>query len=196
LEPPVISTRILPALSILALVLSGGAIALAQATTSLNGRITDRTDAVIAGAAVRLTLTSTGAVRENTTDVSGQYQFSQLAPGKYTLVISAPGFATAARTNMDLLVSQPATVNVTLRLAGVTQEVTVNVATQELLNTTDATLGNAFDSQQVVTLPLAQRNIPDLLSQIHNQLNSRITDRLFGRGDSRYSPRISSQWQS
>ena len=164
LEPPVISTRILPALSILILVLSGSGIALAQATTSLNGRVTDRTGAVIAGAAVRLTLTSTGAVRENTTDGSGQYQFSQLAPGKYTLVISAPGFATAARTNMDLLVSQPATVNVTLQLAGVTQEVTVNVATQELLNTTDATLGNAFDGQQVVTLPLAQRNIPDLLS--------------------------------
>jgi hypothetical protein len=112
-----INLRILPSLSILALILSGGAMALAQATTSLNGRVTDRTGAVIAGAAVRLTLNSTGAVRENTTDASGQYQFSQLAPGKYTLVISTPGFATATRTNMDLLVSQPATVNVALQLA-------------------------------------------------------------------------------
>ena len=41
---------------------------------------------------------------------------------------------------------------------------TVNVAEQEMLNTTDATIGNAFDSQQVATLPLAQRNVPDLLS--------------------------------
>ena len=33
-----------------------------------------------------------------------------------------------------------------------------------MLNTTDATLGNAFDSHQVESLPLDQRNVPDLLS--------------------------------
>ncbi len=137
---------------------------MAQATTSLNGRVTDRTGAVIPGASVKLTLQATGAARENKTDESGQYQFSQLVPGSYTLVVSASGFATNRRTNMDLLVSQPATVNVTLQLAAVAEQVTVNVAEQELLNTTDATIGNAFDSQQVATLPLAQRNVPDLLS--------------------------------
>ncbi len=137
---------------------------MAQATTSLNGRVTDRTGAVIPGASVKLTLQATGAARENKTDESGQYQFSQLVPGSYTLVVSASGFATNRRTNMDLLVSQPATANVTLQLAAVAEQVTVNVAEQVLLNTTDATIGNAFDSQQVATLPLAQRNVPDLLS--------------------------------
>ena len=64
-----ISPRIFPVSSVLVLILSGAAIALAQATTSLNGRVTDRTGAVIAGAAVRLTLTSTGADRENSPQI-------------------------------------------------------------------------------------------------------------------------------
>ena len=152
------------AFSCFALFFAATTFSMSQATTSLNGRVTDRTGAVIPGASVKLTLQSTGAARENTTDESGQYQFSQLVPGSYTLVVSASGFAANRRTNMDLLVSQPATANVTLQLAAVAQQVTVNVAEQQMLNTTDATIGNAFDSQQVATLPLAQRNVPDLLS--------------------------------
>ena len=143
---------------------AGSSLLLAQASTSLNGRVTDSSGAVIPGATVTLTLQSTGAVRESTTGNSGQYQFSQLVPGRYTLAVSAPGFATAQRTGMDLLVSQPATTNITLQPAGVTSEVTVSAGAQAMLNTTDATLGNAFNSNQVESLPLDQRNVPDLLS--------------------------------
>jgi hypothetical protein len=137
---------------------------LAQASTSLNGRVTDCSGAVIPGATVRLTLESTGAVRGSATSNTGQYQFSQLVPGRYTLSVSAAGFATDERKDMDLLVSQPATANVELQLAAVTAQVTVSSAAQEMLNTTDATLGNAFDANQVASLPLDQRNVPDLLS--------------------------------
>ncbi|HEY2472295.1 MAG TPA: carboxypeptidase-like regulatory domain-containing protein [Terracidiphilus sp.] len=140
------------------------ALLLAQATTSLNGRVTDGSGAVIPGASLKLTLASTGAVREGTSDASGQYQFSQLAPGTYALSVSAKGFATNTRSSLELLVSQPATVNVALQLASVTEQVTVSETAAAMLNTTDATLGNAFDNHQVASLPLDQRNVPDLLS--------------------------------
>ncbi|HUH62191.1 MAG TPA: carboxypeptidase-like regulatory domain-containing protein [Terracidiphilus sp.] len=136
----------------------------AQATTSLNGRITDGSGAAITGASVELRSQATDAVRKNTTDSAGQYQFSQLAPGRYTLTVSAAGFATSKRTNMDLLVSQPATENVALQPASVTTSVTVTSVEQPMLNTTDATIGNAFDTHQVEQLPLDQRNLPDLLT--------------------------------
>jgi hypothetical protein len=137
--------------------------ALLAQTTSLNGRVTDSSGAVISGAKVTITLASTGAVREDAADASGQYQFSQVTPGRYTLTVSAKGFAASVRTNMDLLVSQPATANVTLQPAGVTEQVTVSTV-QPMLNTTDATLGNAFDAGQVAALPLDARNVPDLLT--------------------------------
>ena len=135
-----------------------------QATTSLNGRVADASGAVIPSAKVTLVLQSTEAERNVVTDSSGHYQFSQLTPGRYTLSVGAPGFATAERPNIDLLVSQPATVNVALVPATATQKVTVIAGTQATLNTTDATLGNAFNENQVQSLPLDQRNVPDLLS--------------------------------
>ena len=156
--------RVVAALFLVLSLLGGSKLLTAQASTSLNGRVTDSSGAVIPGATVKLTLQATGAIRQNTTDSNGQYQFSQLVPGRYTLTVSAQGFATNERTGMDLLVSQPATVNVTLQVAAVTQQVTVSVAEQAMLNTTDATLGNAFDGRVVQSLPLDARNIPDLLT--------------------------------
>ena len=41
---------------------------------------------------------------------------------------------------------------------------TITSNVQPVLNTTDATLGNAFNANQVESLPLDQRNVPDLLS--------------------------------
>jgi hypothetical protein len=137
---------------------------MAQTTTSLGGRVTDASGAVIPGAGVKLTLVATGVSRSNTTTSSGEYQFSQLAPGRYTLDVTAAGFGSVEKTNMDLLVSQPATVNVVLPAASVQQEITVTSSVQPVLNTTDATLGNTFDGNQIASLPLSQRNVPDLLS--------------------------------
>jgi hypothetical protein len=137
---------------------------LAQATTSLGGRVTDNTGAVIPGATLQLVLAATGATRTNKTNASGEFQFSQLAPGRYNLTVSAAGFASVEKTGMDLLVSQPETVNMTLTIASVTTQVAVTSEAQPALNTTDATMGNAFDSTQVSSLPIEGRNVPDLLS--------------------------------
>ena len=60
--------------------------------------------------------------------------------------------------------SQPATVDVALKVATVTSEVVVSASLQPVLNTTDATLGNAFSEQQIQNLPSEARNVPDLLS--------------------------------
>jgi Carboxypeptidase regulatory-like domain len=147
----------------LLLILSGRH-AYAQATTSLGGTVTDKSGAVISGASVTLTLATTKATRVNTTNSSGEFQFSQLPPGRYDLSVSAPGFGSAEKNGMDLLVSQPATVNVSLAIASVTAQVNVTSDVQPVLNTTDATMGNAFDSQQVESLPIEGRNVPDLLS--------------------------------
>jgi hypothetical protein len=138
--------------------------AYAQATTSLGGRVTDPTGAIIPGAQLRLVLAATGAARTYVSNASGEYQFSQLPPGRYNLTASASGFASAEKTGMDLLVGQPETVNIVLTVASVTEQVTVTSGVQPELNTTDASMGNAFDSQQVSSLPIEGRNVPDLLS--------------------------------
>ncbi|HZY63083.1 MAG TPA: TonB-dependent receptor [Edaphobacter sp.] len=51
-----------------------------------------------------------------------------------------------------------------MKVATVAAEVTVSAGVQPILNTTDATLGNAFTAQQIENLPSEARNVPDLLS--------------------------------
>jgi hypothetical protein len=135
-----------------------------QATTSLRGHVTDSSGAAISGARCELTLTGTGAVRQGTTDSTGEYQFVQLPPGEYSLKVSDQGFASVEKRGMNLLVGQPATVDVALSVANVTQDVEVEVNVQPMLNTTDATLGNAFSQEHIESLPIEGRNVPDLLS--------------------------------
>ncbi|MEO6912293.1 MAG: carboxypeptidase-like regulatory domain-containing protein, partial [Edaphobacter sp.] len=139
-------------------------VAWTQATTSLGGHVVDSAGASVAGANITLMLPATGTVRTSKTNKSGDYQFSQLLPGRYDLTVSSTGFATSKKTGLNLLVSQPATVNVALAVATVASEVTVSAGIQPILNTTDATLGNAFSSQQIASLPSEARNVPDLLS--------------------------------
>jgi hypothetical protein len=156
--------RLLVLASFCCLFLLGHNIAWSQATTSLGGHVMDAGGASIAGARIKLTRTSTTTVRETTTNKNGEYQFSQVAPGRYELTVVSQGFATAKQTAIDLLVSQPATINVSLAVATVSSDVTVSAAIQPVLNTTDATLGNAFTGQQIENLPSEARNVPDLLS--------------------------------
>ncbi|HEU5339683.1 TonB-dependent receptor [Edaphobacter sp.] len=137
---------------------------LAQATTSLSGTVTDTSGAVVPGAAVKLVSPLTGVTRATTTDKGGAYAFPQLAPGRYELTVVSAGFATAKRPAFDLLVSQPATINMTLSVATSVSEVTVSAGGQPMLNTTDATLGNTFEGKQIQDLPIEGRNVPDLLS--------------------------------
>ncbi len=135
-----------------------------QASTSLGGRVTDKSGAIIPGASVKVVSVTTNASRESTTNGSGEFQFSQLAPGRYNLTVSAAGFEPSEKNGMDLLIGQPASVNITLSVASVTSQVVVTSNVEPVLNTTDATMGNAFDGQQVEELPIEGRNVPDLLT--------------------------------
>src|SRR4030095_1200002 len=93
------------------------ALVAAQTRGSLRGLITDELGAAIVGANVTLT-DSTGTQKKTTTNGEGVYVFSGLAPGKYLIQASAPGFAPSGDQEVNL--SQPGqpldlTLKVTIR---------------------------------------------------------------------------------
>jgi Carboxypeptidase regulatory-like domain len=140
------------------------AIVFAQSgTTSLRGTVTDPSQAAVSGAKVTLANPERGFTRTVTTGDSGNYEFLQLQPGVYQLTIEVPGFRKAEQKHVQLLVDTPATLNVKLEVGTATEVVEVS-AEAAVINTADASLGNAFNETQVKTLPLEGRNIPDLLS--------------------------------
>jgi len=132
-------------------------------TTSLRGAVTDKTGAAIANAQVTLNNMGQGLKRETTTSNTGEYEFLALPPGTYSMTVELAGFRKFEQKNLQLQVNLPATQNVTLEVGATTE--TVEVSAQAIaLNTTDASLGNAFNETQLKELPLEGRNVPDLLS--------------------------------
>lgn len=150
------------AATIAALLFLPAALTAQQATTSLNGVVTDSSGGVVPGASVTITRGSTGQVLQETTNGRGEYQFSQLAPGTWTVTVKAKGFADQSKVG-NLLVSQPATIPFTMSVQAVNQTVNVSAET-ETLNTSDASLGDAIGNRTIQSLPMIDRNVPDLLS--------------------------------
>ncbi|MGB7022708.1 MAG: carboxypeptidase-like regulatory domain-containing protein, partial [Candidatus Acidiferrales bacterium] len=134
-----------------------------QATTSLRGAVTDPSNAAIPNATVTLTNTDTNLQRKTTTDQEGSYVFSQVLPGHYTLVVEGAGFSKFEQKGFELLVNLPATINVKMKVGAATTTVEVT-AQAPLLNTTDASEGNALSGNQISQMPLYGRNVAALLS--------------------------------
>src|SRR5262249_47856604 len=132
-------------------------------TASVHGVVVDPSKAAVSGARVTLWSEAQSFERSVFTTESGQYEFLSLAPGTYTLGGELPGFRKIEQHKLELLVNSPVTMNFTLEMGSSDQIVEVS-ADAVRLNTTDASIGVAFNEQQVKELPLEGRNVPDLLS--------------------------------
>ncbi len=136
----------------------------AQTSTVLSGTVTDPSDAIVPGALVTLTSRTTAAVRTDTADANGAFSFPQLQPGRYDLKAEKTGFKTVISKNLDVLVNTAPRINLRFADVGSVTETVVVSAQAGAVNTSDATIGNAFNSTQVRDLPLNARNVVGLLS--------------------------------
>lgn len=97
-----------------------------QATSSaLSGSVRDATAAVIGGAEVTVVNTETGVTRTVQSNASGFYRAGDLIPGVYSITATMTGFNRNTRQDIVLLVGQELTVNFTLEIGTVEQEVVV-----------------------------------------------------------------------
>ncbi len=137
--------------------------ATAQSSSSLNGSVSDPSNASVGGAQITLTDPATGLKRATTSNGAGLYQFLDVPPGNYRLDATASGFAPYAASNVTLVVKTPSTLNIKFQVAGITTSVNVE-GEAPLVNRTDASLGNVLEQNQIAQLPIADRNIVQLLS--------------------------------
>ncbi len=160
-----ICRKVLFFLSMVAFVLTAGAVARAQAVAAITGLVTDSTGAVVPGVRVTLENVSTGAVYRTVTDAQGSYTISQVSPGPgYRITFSHSGFSPFVITGMYLNVNQTRTQNAKLQVGSTTQTVQVSAEAQiETLNTTDATIGNNFQVSMLNDLPVQNRDSPAAL---------------------------------
>ena len=137
-------------------------LAMGQSTSQLNGSVTDSSGAAVSGTKITLTDAATGLHRAATSNGSGFYQFLDVPPGDYQLEATATGFAPFL-AKVTLLVKLPSTVPIRFQVAGATTSVDV-AGEAPLINRTDASLGNVVEGNQIQELPIADRNVVNLLS--------------------------------
>ncbi|HPW17696.1 MAG TPA: TonB-dependent receptor [Candidatus Aminicenantes bacterium] len=114
-------------LSLLALILFVGPVAFAQSrdTGAIRGAVTDDQGQPLPGVSVTVTSPNLMGSRVFVTDAQGQFRFPALPPGDYQVKAEIQGFGTVIRENLRLSTTTTLTVDIEMKPASVTEEVTV-----------------------------------------------------------------------
>ena len=130
-------------------------------STQILGTVEDTSGAIIPGVTVTITHVATSQQRQVATGESGNYVFTNINPGTYTVRAEKQGFKTEVRSDLILQLNQKARVDMKLSVGEVTETVEVS-ARGVILSTDDATLGNVVEQQRITDLPLNGRNFANL----------------------------------
>jgi len=155
------SARIFAAL---VFILTAGMVALGQQTTgSIIGDVMDQQGAVVNTAKVKATNVNTGFTRTVQVNGYGQFRIDYLPVGKYTVQAEAGGFERYVQENLTLNVDQTLSLDLKLVVGAQNETVTVTEAPPQI-NTTDAVLGRTIEAEEILGLPLVNRNVYSELS--------------------------------
>ncbi|MCY4597468.1 MAG: TonB-dependent receptor [Bryobacterales bacterium] len=157
----------------------------AQATSQIEGTITDQTGAVVPSADISLENEETGIRRQTESGEDGSYLFPLLDPGRYRIVVRAEGFNPIGRTGLQLQVAQSATIDFAVSV-GTVEEVVNVTETAPLLDTSSNAIGGVVTVEKIDNLPAKGRNPYTFMMLMPGVRITRNTTN---------SPAISSHWQ-
>jgi hypothetical protein len=139
--------------------------AVAQVTTAdIVGRVTDSSNAVLPGATVTVDNAGTHETRVAPTNESGDYAFTLLPIGTYTIKIELPGFS-SQNARLTLAAGDRARIDAKLQVGAVAENVTVT-GESPLLQTDTATLSSLVTEKAVQDLPVNGRNFVRLVQLV------------------------------
>ena len=147
-------------------------------TATLEGLVTDTTNAVVPGAKVTVVNTATNAQFSTETNATGRFVAPSLQPGPYTVIVEETGFKRVERSGLVLEVEQTARIQITLEVGAVTETVEVS-AEAPLLESTTSSMGHVVDNQKITSLPLNSRN-PYRLALLVPGVSGRVEDEFNG----------------
>jgi Carboxypeptidase regulatory-like domain/TonB-dependent Receptor Plug Domain len=151
-----------------ALVALSASIAVAQGSGSITGLVKDTSGGTLPGATVTVVNVATEVPQTALTDVQGQFQFPQLPPGPYRIVVELQGFKRVEKR--DVVLSTATRLNVgdfVLDVGAMTETITVAAEAGRLqIQTESAERSDLVTNTQLRDLALNGRNIGDLFKTI------------------------------
>jgi hypothetical protein len=141
------------------------AAALAQTSKGfVVGTIVDQNAAAVSGAAVKITNTETGVVRETVTQSDGSFRLDAVDPGTYRLDVTASGFKSSSRASMLVAAAQNTDASTSLEVGNPAETVTVTGSSELVeLQNTDGTRVNTLSKREITELPVAGLNPVNLV---------------------------------
>ncbi len=137
----------------------------AQVTSTIQGRITDPSGAVIAGSSVKVTNEATGVSRTGQTAADGYYRIPDLLAGKYEVRAEQAGFKTLIRRGIELNSQTVLSLDLALEVGEVTQ--TLEVAGEvPQIETTESRISEVLTTEQIRSLPTIGRGLITLTATI------------------------------
>jgi len=125
------------------------------------GTIRDNSGSVVGRTAVRLTNQDTGSEARTAADENGNYTFSNVKIGRYTVAAEAVGFSKAVATDIVVNVNARQRVDLTMQVGAVSESVEVSGAAS-VLQADSSEREQVINTAQVVELPLNGRAYSDL----------------------------------
>ena len=129
------------------------------------GSVTDPSGAAVTAATVTLTNLGTNEKRTGATDQNGNYNFPNVAAGRYRLEIEKTGFKKSTREPLEVQVDVTSRADTELQVGAVTETVEVTTAAP-VMQTDNASLGQVVEQRQVEDTPIAGRNVNNLLTLV------------------------------
>src|ERR1700716_4229236 len=134
-------------------------------TADIVGTVTDATGAVVPNAVVVLTNLGTNDKRTGQTNGSGDYSFTLLPVGHYSISVKAGGFQESINRDLSVEAGDRARADVRLQTGSETTTIEVTASTP-LLQADSATVSSTVTAKAVQDLPLNGRNFVQLVDLV------------------------------
>src|SRR6478672_2680006 len=156
--------RIIAALMVVGLFMATP-LAAQQTTGNITGRLVDDQGAAVPGVTVTAKNAQTGFARTDTSDAEGVYRLNALQVGTYDVVAELQGFSKVENKGIVVNIGQTLDINITLKVASVSETVTVTGDTP-LIETSSSSVGGVVDIRRIESLPLNGRQFANLAATI------------------------------
>ena len=134
----------------------------AQSTPqTIQGLVTDQSDAVVPGAVVTITNLATGIKTPTSTNETGNYSFQLVPVGNYEVTCKLEGFKTKTVPDLRVATGDQKRKDFVLELGDISETIEV-VASAVGLYTENATIGAVVENKRIIELPLNGRNMVQL----------------------------------
>src|ERR1700733_897773 len=128
----------------------------------ISGIVTDPTGSIVPEAALKATNDATGLVYNTTASTAGEFNFTDLPLGSYTVVVSRPGFSVLTINGVRVSAGSMYNLPAKLDVAQVASTVEVSAAALAV-ESTETTLNTTISTQTVEDLPINGRDFVQMV---------------------------------